>query len=524
MTYSDNLERINGDSSYRLPVFRIPRKSISTSNSSSVPANNVRIKQCNYANNFYNISYNNNVIRWLRKPYKVTDEKIDFNELAYYTINNTLPANVEDCYILSQLYIPPNIYGSIRDLIYAINQKLQKSVYELFTLADADPFTLDLASKFWLRGDDSGKKYKAGNEILNVPITPENPTKYVYLGDVTIMVDGESEATTFKVYLDPEKYIQNGGTRLIRVPYYVAILNAAVADLTTFSQYTEKEQAVISIFTTFNCIPVSFDTPIISTTESFINIPYDPQFYYNYTTFELPHPFQAVAGKITAINDNEYIRSYINSTEKCDKFFYNFTSDNDIWTVLGFECCTISYNDVVKNVLVDTIQSNQSYSTIYTIIGQYFSECIYTGEILSSNTFYKQTNEGYYQVDKGQDIRNINENIMNESFYNQHHYGSKYPSLRAPRLLQFRITSNEDVEKIINCLDTNSDVLHNSSIFTYNIIKTDTPIYQGISQVIEINKSIHLTTDKDMFVYITSHSLKYPIIPGEISIDVEYYM
>ena len=69
------IQHINSESHpYRVPVFKLEPLDIQFSGQISKKAKTVRLVSCDFATNYYNVSPNNNCLRWLRKV------KLDLNE------------------------------------------------------------------------------------------------------------------------------------------------------------------------------------------------------------------------------------------------------------------------------------------------------------------------------------------------------------------------------------------------------------------------------------------------------------
>lgn len=531
MTLNDNAEIIKSDNSYRIPVFHIPRRKITTGTNDEMFANYVRVHYCDLALNLYNITFDNNVIRWLRKPY-ITDT---FNELDYYTSKGNVQLETTP-WILCQLYIPPNIYNDIPSIIESINMKLQNSVRELFANnVDQSVFsTSNLASEYWLRDADKTQSWyfatddHRDDKKLGLPIKPLADSASIGLGSVELQVYTADSSTptnqTFKVYLNVDTYIENGGLSLIKVPYFANILTEmSESEVSSTYATTAENQASIAMFTSFKCIPVTFNQIIYSNTQgSFLDIQFKPQFYNLYDTVLAPVLLNCVGNELRPSNNEKVVqRQLTNLTDGGSGFFYNFTHTSDIWKSLGYSPCVINYDDVVKTVYMN---DNNSYETpIYTIFGQYYSEMIYNGPIASSYSFTDTSASLSYKIGIGQDLRFIDETVLNNNFYTNLHYGSVAPNVVTAKSLSFHVSYNQDIEKVINFLKKDNKT-KKTGIYNYDLLRPNEGILVNIPQRVELNQSIKFANEGDLYLYITSNEYNYPMITGDYEISVEYHL
>lgn len=116
------------DYGYRLPVFKLDKLG---------DKNKVNIKSVDFNTNYYNISFNNNVLRYLRK----VNLSMNTNVLTYHDntnglINPYITGNNKpyEEWHLCELRIPPGSYESIDKLISTLNKTLSDSVKELFNV------------------------------------------------------------------------------------------------------------------------------------------------------------------------------------------------------------------------------------------------------------------------------------------------------------------------------------------------------------------------------------------------------
>ena len=120
---------------YRIPVFTIKPSNIHFSDKVEKNASVVRLTTCDFVTNYYNISYNNNCLRWIRMPsYESNDvsgsDISSIPTIPYYDI-----AIGAEAMHLCKLYITPGAYESIDEIIREINNKLYNSFYDLFKMS-----------------------------------------------------------------------------------------------------------------------------------------------------------------------------------------------------------------------------------------------------------------------------------------------------------------------------------------------------------------------------------------------------
>ena len=104
------------------------------------------------------------------------------------------------------------------------------------------------------------------------------------------------------------------------------------------------------------------------------------------------------------------------------------------------------------------------------------------------------------------------------------HYAENGVNLSIPRSIDVDITQNEDVEKVLNMNPTR---INNGCIGSYDVIRLHEPVYGGLQQRIDINKTIKLPNNmdaesNDMYVYLTAKDVRYPLMPSICTLRVEY--
>lgn len=119
---------------YRVPVFEITPTNIHFSDKIQKNASVVRLTTCDFITNYYNISYTNNCLRWIRIPEYENNDVLSSNA----TLSPTIPyydiSPGKDAMHLCKLYITPGAYESVQDVIDEINTKLYKSFSDIFQI------------------------------------------------------------------------------------------------------------------------------------------------------------------------------------------------------------------------------------------------------------------------------------------------------------------------------------------------------------------------------------------------------
>lgn len=117
---------------YRIPVFTIKPSTIHFSDKVEKTASVVRLTTCDFITNYYNVSYTNNCLRWIRIPTYENNELLSSTapEDPYYELTDTSVPALHLC----KLYITPNAYASAVDIVKEINTKLYNSFYNLFKI------------------------------------------------------------------------------------------------------------------------------------------------------------------------------------------------------------------------------------------------------------------------------------------------------------------------------------------------------------------------------------------------------
>ena len=136
-TYSSVIQHIESEPHpYRVPVFKLEPSNIQFSGQTSKKAKMVRLVSCDFSTNYYNISFNNNCLRWLRKVRLGLNEKV-VEEFP----NNINPVNpyfdgsspVEEWHLCS-LYINPSQYPDVNSIINELNNDFNESIKNLFDI------------------------------------------------------------------------------------------------------------------------------------------------------------------------------------------------------------------------------------------------------------------------------------------------------------------------------------------------------------------------------------------------------
>ena len=122
---------------YRVPVFKLEPLDIQYSNQTSKKAKKVRLVSCDFTTNYYNISPNDNCLRWLRKVNLELNEKVIEKYPDNITAKNPYFENMypPEEWHLCTLYINPGQYQSVNSLIDEINNKFNESFKSLFNFS-----------------------------------------------------------------------------------------------------------------------------------------------------------------------------------------------------------------------------------------------------------------------------------------------------------------------------------------------------------------------------------------------------
>lgn len=624
MSLNLNTKRIYADTNYRLPVFKINAEQIVLPNGMTQTAKSVRISNLNYSTDFFNVSYNNNVIRWIRKlndtitpsgwtvdwvfntetiiingenisnetpiPKSIPlDNLATLSELNNYLIDPVNDNFKSEYYVLCQLYIDPNIYSTTVDIINNLNNKFEKSIDNLVNINSVYSSMIEMNYASLL--DYFKNNYPTSNATIYViegisNTSLDGSTKYLnYTGycnemnrmkststDVVTSKPSNPDATTATdVHSNPSTGTTNDSSnpsntstetttdpsspstgttsnpnssssftdleltqyRNILNPYLSSLINVILNKENTgganfFIQQEIVDQNTITVKTIFDCIPVSFQNDCISSVKNYLDI-YNKYDMFNtfdtiipskVLTYSIPYlsnsskqtylNTQSDTVNVSAINNINYISEYNKSIESVDSYYYNFSSNSDLWNLFGTDYFTILNDSIIK------FDANNDNNPIYIIFGQYYSEYLYKGQILSNNNYYIKDNNQTVNLDRGTDISNLPSNMLS-TFITNTHFGRYHINLTIPKELHLNITQNDDVERIVN------NMYEISSFINYSLIYTNQPVYLGINQIIEINKSVSFSNNKVLYLYITSDTHTYPISNMLSYIDVEYY-
>lgn len=304
-------------------------------------------------------------------------------------------------------------------------------------------------------------------------------------------------------------------------------------NVSTIEMYGEPTQGLSF---KFDCIPVTSE-PVKSLTQDFLEVSRDPNFATDSTTLKMTNVIKYDKGSLTLTTDNYKLNSYNKNSEIVDDYYYNFTTDDDLWKRLGFLPCTIEYNkDNLINynqaTTIDVPADDTSVNPTYLIKGKYYSEQLYTGAITTPHKYRLTTNtnvdvngstktvQSIYNIASGVDIKSIDDSIMSTYFLKSSHFAERMMNLSVPTRIEVRITQNEDVEKVVNETDLMST--NSVSLGAYPVVRANDPAYANIQQSFDINKTITIPNNGAIYVYLTSPNQRYPIINSECTLSVEY--
>ena len=94
-------------------------------------------------------------------------------------------------------------------------------------------------------------------------------------------------------------------------------------------------------------------------------------------------------------------------------------------------------------------------------------------------------------------------------------------NLTIPTSIQVKSTQSDDVEKILNSINTYST--NSLPLGEYPLIARDgQPIYNNIPQVININETITLADNNSTYIYLTAPNQRYPIVDSDCMLTIEY--
>jgi hypothetical protein len=293
----------------------------------------------------------------------------------------------------------------------------------------------------------------------------------------------------------------------------------------------------------FDCIPVSVNHVVYSQRESFLDLIEQPNFDTDYATVKLPSVVNYNRGKYEIARESYKLNEYRKIYRTTDDYYSNFTRDGDVMEKLGFNPYKIEINKnttigLQNSANMDTVDDESVIEPVYFIKGKYYSEQLYTGPVLcprETNFVYHKpivvgekaaTKMVSYNIKQGENVLESirDEEVLNEYVMKRTHYAENGINLTIPKTIDVNITQNEDVEK---CLNANPVRINNGSIGSYDVVRSHEPVYGGLQQRIEINKTIKLPNNmdaesNDMYVYLSAKDVRYPLMPNVCTLRVEY--
>ena len=328
----------------------------------------------------------------------------------------------------------------------------------------------------------------------------------------------------------------NSNFELLYDTYFNTIRNVFVEGKDIVNLVEMYGEPTLGLSFGFDCIPVT-SNPIKSITQNFLEVLKSPNFAMDNTTIKMSNIIEYNKGSFKITKDSYKLNEYDKNTEYIDDYYYNFTIDDDIWKRLGFVPCKIEVNKDTfmsydENESIDVPIDNSQINPVYLIKGKYYSEQLYTGPINTPHAYKfvmnktidigdsKKIIQTKYEIKSNEDIKNIDKDVMSTYFMKTQHYAERMMNLSIPTNIEVKITQNEDVEKLVNDTDRFND--NASSLGTFNVVRPNDPAYNNIQQTIDVNATISLPNDSNMYVFLTSPNQRYPIINSESMLNIEY--
>lgn len=326
--------------------------------------------------------------------------------------------------------------------------------------------------------------------------------------------------------------------------YFNALVDSSIYNNDFITMLSTSAGNRIGLRFGFDCIPVRSGSVLYSERESFLDLNEQPNFDTDYGTIKLPNIVNYNKGKFELSKESYKLNDYNKNYRMIDDYYSNFTRDGDVSEKLGFNAFVIDINrnttiSADKSTDIDTAGESDTVGTpVYFIKGKYYSEQLYTGPVKCPRemnfVYKKQIQSGdkkniklvTYKLNEGDDVLSVieDEKVLEEYIMKDTHYAENGVSLTVPTSIDVNITQNEDVEK---CLNANPVRIGLNSIGSYDIIRTHEPVYGGLQQKINIDKTITLPSNmdaesNDMYVYLSARDVRYPLMPSVCNLRVEY--
>ena len=113
----------------------------------------------------------------------------------------------------------------------------------------------------------------------------------------------------------------------------------------------------------------------------------------------------------------------------------------------------------------------------------------------------------------------LDERVFNNYFMKMVHFADNMINLTIPSNVDVKITQCKDVEKYLN---SNKIIDSLASVGTYDVIRANDPAYESIQQRIDINTTIKIPSEGEMYIFLTSANQRYPIISSKSMLNIEY--
>jgi len=425
----------------------------------------------------------------------------------------THSAPIKDWHLCS-VFIPTNYYEKVDDIVDAINTAFELSFRNLYNITEHDyngEYTMELddESKLgvlklsngseleisWSISDDN-ILLKIDNDLnLTIPTSDftDVPFDERYFGG-TITGVWDNNTITGTINDAPKiKRITAGAEPLLMDKYhldnYLRIIDAGDAKIKWVEKLERQQGMTVTLRFVFDIMPVSSETPIFSSVEDFTTVGKTKGHSENLTIKLLPKIVEYRNGDYHVTETNIHNARYEYENSFVETYFNYFTIYKDLLKKLYFRNVVITPVDIIKNLT----------SAIYIINGKFYNEQFYKGTAYDLSLSYKNN----ILLDSDDKIEYYYRKIINSA-------GD--PDLTIPRYVLVNTTQIKDVDKIIN-----------TQIKSNPIVKYETDKQKETYNVIVVNKTFELTSNSNLYLYLSSEELAYPFEPTFAYANVEYF-
>lgn len=435
----------------------------------------------------------------------------DIIQITYSSYNELIESESSKIVIIKfaqgpNLELSSTNYSSVYDVTFTNTSGGTLYNYIMFKAAD-DSNKQRLSFGSYDNVNNTFTRLKTCMRLYTKPITVTISSGDVISGDLYNFKRNISLLKLFNdrssVEFEKEIYTPTSNFELFYDEYFNTLRQNILMNKDTFVVNEVNNKLVLN--STVDILPININNYYKKNIDSYVDLNKKVNLEDKYYTANLSYDSN-ISDELYAFNN-----------ETIDDYYYYFLSDDNIWNKLGFKTCDIVYN----TLYVEKIDNDPKY----IIKGKYYSEELYTGPILTSQPYeIVINNKGsanrlpkHIHLRDGTNIKELDENILNY-FVNKEHYADNMSNIMVPMNVYVCLSQDDDIEQKINNGNVDYDVLSR-----FSLINNNSPCYLGMRYRFDINRTIEIPNNSNIYVYIISPTQPYMIMDNNSTLNVEYY-